>query len=78
MNKQEFENSWGGNSPQKHIALLVKVELRCSCNNVFVTSVVTAKSEGSIEELCPICKTIHYYSWMIGTTTCEGEKGNSK
>lgn len=72
--KQDFENSWRGNPPDKKkllSMLVVKMEMECSCNSLFFMRIGTTELEGLVEKRCPICKRTHTFNWFIQTRTDE-------
>ena len=48
MDRQEFNKSWNGNLPEKKplSMLVVKIQLECSCNRLFFTTLGTTELEG--------------------------------
>jgi len=73
MNKQDFENSWRGNSPQKKpLSMFVaRIQLECSCNKLFFTTLATTELEGDFVKRCPLCRRTHKFAWVIQTKTDE-------
>ena len=73
MNRQEFNKSWNGNLPEKRplSMLTVKIQLECSCNRLFFTTLGTTELEGDFIKRCPLCKRTHRFCWFIETMTDE-------
>lgn len=76
MDKKDFENSWKGNTPEKKpLSMLVaKIQLECTCNKLFFTTLATSELEGDFIKKCPLCRRIHRFCWSIQTKT-EAEEG---